>query len=395
MKDRTRLNHPPEITVPSDNRPLTAPIYQNVKFEYPTVAETLRGLRGEREGFYYSRISNPTTRQLELTLAAMQGREDAVVCASGVGAIAQSLLGLLQQGDHVLCFAETYGPTRALITRTLARYGVTHTMLSIEDEAGIERVLAGTPTKLVVFESPTNPVTKIADIARLTRAARAHGALTMLDNTFAGPHQHGRYDIDLFVHSLTKFVSGHGDVMGGAAIGSAALIGKLRADFVLLGGTLDPHAAFLLQRGLKTYYLRYAAQCETAQRVAEFLAAQPSVARVHYPGLPTHPRHALAREQMQDMGAVVSFDLAAGAAAGDRLADALQLFSITSSLGSTESLVIPPGLMSTTDLPAALRATCGIAPGTVRLSIGLDEADDLIGDLRQALEAAQREPRSP
>lgn len=389
MKARTRLNHPPAVNVPADNPPLTAPIYQNVKFEYPTVAETLRGLAGEREGFYYSRISNPTTRQLELTLAAMQGRDDAVVCASGVGAIAQALIGLLQQGDHVLCFAETYGPTRSLITRTLGRYGVTHTMLSIEDDEGIERVLATTPTKLVVFESPTNPVTKIADIARITRAARAAGALTMIDNTFAGPHQHGQYDIDLYVHSLTKFVSGHGDVMGGAVIGSAALIRRLRNDFVLLGGTLDPHAAFLLQRGLKTYYLRYAAQCATSQQVAEFLTTHPAVDRVHYPGLPTHPRHALASEQMQDMGAVVSFDLKGGAQAGDRLADALELFSITSSLGSTESLVISPALMSIKDLPSDLQARCGIAPGTVRLSIGLDDAEDLVTDLSRALDATQ------
>ena len=146
MKDRTRLNHPPAVPVPADNPPLVAPVYQSVKFEYPTVVETLRGLKGEREGFFYSRSSNPTTRQLELTLAALQGREDAVVCASGVGAIAQSLLGLLQQGDHVLCFVETYGPTRTLIRRTLKRYGVSHTMLSIEDDAGIERVLAATPT---------------------------------------------------------------------------------------------------------------------------------------------------------------------------------------------------------------------------------------------------------
>jgi len=388
MKDRTRLNHPP-LVVPADNPPLVAPIYQSVKFEYPTVAETLRGLKGEREGFFYSRSSNPGTRQLELTLAALQGREDAVVCASGVGAIAQSLLGLLQQGDHVLCFAETYGPTRTLIRRTLKRYGVSHTMLSIEDDAGIERVLAGTPTKLVVFESPTNPVTKIADIARIARAARQHGALTLLDNTFAGPHQHGQYDIDLYVHSLTKYVSGHGDVMGGVAIGSAELIRRLRADFVLLGGTLDPHAAFLLQRGLKTYFLRYEAQCVAAQRVAEFLAGHEGVDRVHYPGLPQHPRHALAREQMRDFGTVVAFDLRAGAAAGDRFADSLQLFSIAASMGSAESLVIPPGLMGARDLSPELEQASGIAPGTVRLSMGLDDVDDLIADLTQALEASR------
>jgi cystathionine beta-lyase/cystathionine gamma-synthase len=389
MKDRTRLNHPPRVEVPNDNPPLVAPIYQSVKFEYPTVAETLRGLRGERSGFFYARSSNPTTRQLEVSLAALQGREDAVVCASGVGAIAQALLALLQQGDHVLCFVETYGPTRTLIRRTLKRFGVSHTMLSIEDDAGIERVLAATPTKLVIFESPTNPVTKIADIARITRAARQHGALTLLDNTLAGPHQHGQYDIDLYLHSLTKYVSGHGDVMGGAVIGSAELIRKLRGDFVLFGGTLDPHAAFLMQRGLKTYFLRYEAQCDAAQRVAEFLAARDDVSRVHYPGLPQHPRHALARQQMRDFGTVVTFDLLAGAAAGDRLADSLALFSIAASMGSTESLVIPPGLMGPRDLPPELEQVSGIAPGTVRLSMGLDDPLDLLADLAQALEAVR------
>lgn len=389
MKDRTRLNHPPRIEVPADNVPLVPPIYQSVKFEYPSVAETVRGLRGEREGYFYTRSSNPTTRQLERILADMQGREDAVVCASGVGAIAQALLSLLQQDDHVLCFVETYGPTRALIRRTLKRFGVSHTMLSIEDDAGIEQVLATTPTRLVMFESPTNPVTKIADIAAITRAARRHGALTILDNTLAGPHQHGSYDVDLFVHSLTKYVSGHGDVMGGAVIGSQELVRKLRSDFVLFGGTLDPHAAFLMQRGLKTYYLRYEAQCRAAMQVADFLATQDAVSRVHYPGLSQHPRHLLAREQMRDFGTLVSFDLRAGAAAGDRFADALQLFSVAASMGSTESLVIPPALMGPRDLPPELEQHTGIAPGTVRLSMGLDDPEDLVADVAQALKASQ------
>ena len=389
MKDRTRLNHPPRVQVPADNVPLVAPLYQSVKFEYPNVAETMRGLQGKREGFYYARSSNPTTRQLEVSLAALQGREEAVVCASGVGAIAQAMFALLKQGDHVLCFVESYGPTLALIRRTLHRYGVTHTMLSIEDDAGIERVLSTTPTRLVVFESPTNPVTKIADIAHITAAARRHGALTMLDNTLAGPHQHGQYEVDLFVHSLTKYVSGHGDVMGGAVIGSSALIRQLRSDFVLFGGTLDPHAAFLLQRGLKTYYLRYESQSAAAQQVAEFLATHDRVSHVHYPGMPQHPRHAMARAQLRDFGTVVSFDLREGAAAGDRLADALQLFSIAASMGSAESLVIPPALMGPHDLPPELQRLSGLAPGTIRLSMGLDDPDDLVADLAQALAATR------
>jgi cystathionine beta-lyase/cystathionine gamma-synthase len=387
MKERTRIVHPPHVRPPEDNEPLVAPIYQSVKFGLPTVAETLRSLRGEREGFFYSRSANPTTRQLEQTLAALQGREDAIVCSSGVGAVAQTLLGLLKSGDHLLCFAETYGPTRSLIRRTLQRYGVQHTMLSIEDDAGIERVLASTPTRLVIFESPTNPVTRIADISRITACARANGVLTVLDNTLAGFHQHGDTDVDLFIHSLTKYASGHGDVMGGAVIGSGEPIRRLRQDFVLLGGVLDPHAAFLIQRGLKTYLLRYEAQCASAQKVAEFLAGHGKVDRVHYPGLSTHPRHALARRQMRDFGTVVSFDLRAGGPAGDRLADALQLFAIAASMGSPESLIIPPGLMSAGDLPAEMAGVTGVAPGTVRLSIGLEDPDDLIEDIGRALDA--------
>jgi len=385
MKEKTRLVHPPRVAPPDDNPPLVAPVYQSVKFEHATVAETLRALRGEREGFFYSRSSNPTTRQLEQTLAAMQGREDAIVCSSGVGAIAQALLGLLKAGDHVLCFVETYSPTRTLIRRTLQRYGVKHTMLSIEDDEGMERVLRETPTALVIFESPTNPVMRIADIGRITKAARASGALTLLDNTLAGFHQHGDTDIDLFLHSLTKYASGHGDVMGGAIIGSQALIRRLRPEFVLLGGVLDPHAAWLIQRGLKTYLLRYEAMSDTAMRVARYLETHEKVARVHYAGLPRHVRHELAARQMRHFGTVVSFDLRAGAAAGDRFADALQLFAIAASMGSPESLIIPPGLMGPYDLPAELTALSGLDPGTVRLSMGLEDADDLIADIEQAL----------
>jgi cystathionine beta-lyase/cystathionine gamma-synthase len=385
MKEKTRLVHPPRVAPPDDNPPLVAPVYQSVKFEHATVAETLRALRGEREGFFYSRSSNPTTRQLEQTLAAMQGRDDAIVCSSGAGAIAQALLGLLKAGDHVLCFVETYAPTRTLIRRTLQRYGVHHTMLSIEDDAGIERVLRGTPTALVIFESPTNPVMRIADIGHITRLARATGALTLLDNTLAGFHQHGDTDVDLFLHSLTKYASGHGDVMGGVIIGSQALIRRLRPEFILLGGVLDPHAAWLIQRGLKTYLLRYEAMCDTARQVALYLESHEKVARVHYPGLPRHARHALAARQMRHFGTVVSCDLRAGAAAGDRFADALQLFAIAASMGSPESLIIPPGLMGPYDLPAELTALSGLDAGTVRLSMGLEDASDLIADLEQAL----------
>ena len=388
MSNNTFVNHPPEVVVPADNRPLVAPIYQSVKFSFDDAGETLSYFRGERPGFYYSRSSNPTLRQLELTLAQMQGRNDCLLVGSGVATIAATLLSLCRQGDHILAFIESYGPTRYLVQRLLGRFGVTHTLLSIEDLAGIERVLGGTPTRLAIFESPTNPVTKIADIAHLTQHARRAGCLTVLDNTFAGFHNHGAYDIDVYLHSLTKYASGHGDVMGGAIIADSGLIEGMRKDLVSMGPTLDPHAAFLIQRGLRTYFLRYERECANALAVSRFLQGHPRIRRVFHPGLESHPQHALARRQMSDFGTIVSFELDGGIEAGSRFAKALKLFSITSSVGSTESLVMPPLLLGGQEFTAAQRGASLIGPGTVRLSIGIEEAGDLMADLNQALEVA-------
>jgi cystathionine beta-lyase/cystathionine gamma-synthase len=388
MKRDTRVNHPPRADLPPENRPVVAPIYQSVKFEFEDLDQTLEHLSGARHGYFYTRASNPTTRQLELTLAELQGRDECLTTSSGVGAIAETLLALTKQGDHVICFVETYGPTRYLIRRLLGRFGVTHTMLSIEDMEGLGRELAARPTRLVVFESPTNPTTKIADIGAVTRLARAHGALTVLDNTFAGLHQHGEYEVDVFVHSLTKFASGAGDVMGGAVIARGEIIRGLRADFGALGGVLDPHAAFLIQRGLKTYFVRYRTQSATAQRIAELLADHGAVERVHYPGLPSHPQYALARAQMRDAGSIVTFDLRGGEASAARFVDALELFALTPNLGSTESLVVAPQMMSVRDLAPEQRRLSGITHGTVRLSIGLEDPEDLAQDVTQALQAA-------
>lgn len=210
----------------------------------------------------------------------------------------------------------------------------------------------------------------------------------MLDNTFAGLHQHGEYDVDVFLHSLTKFASGAGDVMGGAVIARGEIIRGLRADFGALGGMLDPHAAFLIQRGLKTYFVRYRTQSASAQRIAEQLAAHPAVERVHYPGLRSHPQHALAAAQMREAGSVVTFDLRGGEDAAARFVDALELFALTPSLGSTESLVVAPQMMSVRDLTPEQRRVSGIAAGTVRLSIGLEDPADLEADVARALEAA-------
>ncbi len=388
MKKNTLVNHPPAVPVAPDNRSLVAPIYQSVKFSFDDTAETMRYLRGDREGFFYSRTSNPTLKQLQLLLAQLQGREDCLLTGSGVATIAASLLSLCKQGDHILAFVESYGPTRYIVQHLLAKYGVAHTLLSIEDLAGIERVLHDRPTRLVMFESPTNPVTKIADIEHLTSHARRAGALTVLDNTFAGFHNHGAYDIDIFLHSLTKYASGHGDVMGGAIIARGELIAAMRKDIVSMGPTLDPHAAFLIQRGMRTYFLRYERQCANALAASLFLIGHPRVKHVFYPGLDTHPQHSLARRQMSDFGTVVTLELNGGFEEGGRFAESLQLFSISASVGSAESLVMPPQLLAGGEFTPEQRSASRITRGTVRLSIGLEDAEDLIQDLGQALDKA-------
>ena len=388
MKPRTRVNHPPQTPLPPGNLPLVAPIQQSVKFELESLAATERAWAAPDQGFHYSRCANPTVRDLERLLAELQGRGDCVAVGSGVAAISVALLSQLQQGDHLLCFIETYRPTRSLITRLLARFGVAHTLLSIEDRAGIERTLAERPTRLVWFESPTNPMLKLADLGHLTATARRHGALTVLDNTFAGIEAHAGFPVDLYVHSLTKYAAGHGDVMAGAVIGEPELVRRIRAEAVGLGPTLDPHAAFLVQRGLKTYHLRRAAQCASAATIAAQLAGDARVARVHYPGLEQHPGHALARAQMPDFGSIVTVDLVGTPEQSRAFADALELFAIAASLGSTESLIVPPQLQQPLELSAEQRRLSGITPTTARLSIGIEDPDDLLADLRAALAAA-------
>jgi cystathionine beta-lyase/cystathionine gamma-synthase len=388
MKKETRVNHPPEVVVPADNRPLVAPIYQSVKFEFETVEAARDSFRGLRPGFSYSRVANPTLRQLELTLAELQGRDACLVTASGVAAVNFALLALCKQGDHIVHFAEMYPPTRSMVRRILGRFGVASTLLSIEDLDALERTLATRKTRVVLFESPTNPAIKVGDVERIAGLAHAHDALAVLDNTFAGFHNHGQYPLDLYVHSLTKYASGHGDVMGGAIIGARPLIDSMRADLYTLGPTLDPHAAWLIQRGLKTYFLRYERQCANALAIASFLDEHAAVKSVRYPGLPSHPQHDLARAQLHDYGAMLAFEIAGDMQAGTAFAEALSLFARSASLGSTESLVVPPRLLQPSDLAPSERAWSGISPSTVRLSIGIEAVEDLFADLDQALARA-------
>lgn len=388
LQPASAVNHPPKISVAADNPPLVAPIYQSVKFTFDEPAEALRHSAGQREGFFYSRGANPTLRQLELTLAQLQGRSACLLTGSGVAAVSLTLQALCKQGDHILLFAEGYLPTRAMARRVLTRFGVRYTVLSIEDLEGVERVLGETPTRLMIFESPTNPMLKVADVGKLCALAKTYGVLTVLDNTLAGLHAHRRFPIDVYVHSLTKYANGHGDVLAGAVIADEKLIAPMRPEFGVMGSTLDPHAAFLVQRGLKTYPLRYERSCENALAVARFLEAHPAVRRVSYPWLPSHPQHALARAQMGEGGGVVTFDLHGGVAAADRFAAAAKLFLLAASLGSTESLLLPPQMLQARDLKGEQREWAGMGEGTIRLSVGIEAIEDLLADLEQALTSA-------
>ena len=386
MKKETRVTHPPEIELLDGNVPVVAPVYRTVKFTFPTIEASLSA-EARESGFDYTRDSNPTTREVELTAAALQDRDDALATATGMAAIWLALLGNLAAGDHAVIFVESYRPNRVAIRRFLSKLGVEFTMLGIHDHAAIEQAFARDETKLVLFEAPTNPMLQVPDLEKITALAKKHDVITVLDNTFAGLHQHGRYDIDYFVHSMTKYASGHGDVMGGVVIADQKRIKALRPLAVNMGSTLDPGAAFLIGRGLKTYFLRYRQHSANAQAIAEFLVKRREVVKVFYPGLPSDPGHALARKQMADFGGVLSFDLRDSPREKTwAFIDALELFTTTASLGSTESLVAPAKLYLGSDLSAEEQRRALLEDSTVRLAVGIEHVDDLIADLTQALE---------
>lgn len=378
-KINTRLNHPERVTPLASNLPLLAPIYQSVKFVVSE--ETTYGNQ-----FIYSRISNPTLKQLELTLAEIQNKDECIVLSSGIAAISGTLLGLLKSGDHVITFRELYKPSRMFIRDSLPQFGIESSVLKMSDLDQFEKSIQPGKTKLVHFESPTNPNLQIADIEGIIKMARKHHLIVSMDGTFAGLHQHTQFDIDVMIHSLTKYGNGHGDVLAGSIAGKKALIQQIRQMTILLGATLDPQAANLIERGLKTYMLRFERHVKNAEKVATFLNSHPKIKKVFYPGLAEHHGHALAKKQMSDMGAVVSFVLDEKAnLSADQFAHKLKLIQFAVSLGATESIICPTHLFFGDDLSASEKQEMGIGPDSLRLSVGLEDADDIIEDLKNVL----------
>lgn len=375
----TKLNHPVHVELHEGNRPLLSPIYNSSKFtpseNYPYWDQ-----------FIYTRVSNPTTRQLELTLAELQKREDCIVMSSGIAGITGTFLAVLQAGDHMITFRELYKPARVYIKEILPRYNISNTIISLSKMDDLEKSIIAGKTKLIHFESPTNPNLDIADINEIIRIARKHKILVSMDGTFAGLHQHTEFDIDIMIHSLTKFGNGHGDVIAGCVAGKKDIIKTIREMSIYIGATLDPQASYLIERGLKTYMLRYERQTKSAIEVAKFLTTHPKIKTVRYPGLEGHANHELAKKQMKDMGAVVAFEIDSNVAlSADKFCHKLKLIQLAASLGSAETIIAPTQTFFGLDLNADDRAGVGINTHTLRLSVGLEDPADLITDLKQAL----------
>lgn len=385
MQNKTIVSRPQVFLTEPGNPPVVEPIYLSSAFTFDEFEDLERLLQGKEQGYLYSRISNPTTAQLESTLMKLQKQEAGLVLASGVAAITISLYGLLQSGDTVVMFLDSYKTSRDIIHQTLSRHGIRCLLLPSDDRTLVEKTLHKRKVKAVLFESPSNPMTKLIDIEWLTHVARKANVYTILDNTFAGVHQHGQFDVDIFVHSLTKFVNGHGDVFGGAILGRKALIDQLRVTAAHFGACLDAHAAFLISRGLRTYFLRYTQHSANALSVAQHLEKHPKITKVYYPGLKSHPQHDLATSQMSDFGGILAAQLDGSATELRRFFDELRFFSLTGGLGSIESLIAPISLFYGSDLTEDEKELVDIQEGSFRVSVGLEDERDLIEDLDQAL----------
>ena len=372
---------------------LAPSIAQTATYTFENTATLERYMRGEDpdpEREEYGRYGNPTVRELERRVAALEGAEDAVAFASGMAATSTALLALLKAGDHVVLFRDCYRRTRQLVTQTLLRFGVEHTVVDAGDLAAMQAALRPN-TRLVVTESPTNPLNFCVDLEQLAATVKAKGRIrTLVDSTFATPLNCTPLSlgVDLVLHSATKYLSGHNDVLGGVVAGPSHLISLLRDTRGVVGSVLDPHAAFLIMRGMKTLALRVERQNRSALALARALERHAKIERVHYPWLESHPSYAIASTQMRGGGAVVSFVVRGGRAAASRVVDAVRIPQIAASLGGVESLIEQPAIMSFFELSDEELDKIGINPALIRLSVGVEETDDLVADLLAALDHA-------
>jgi cystathionine beta-lyase/cystathionine gamma-synthase len=381
MKFATKAVHAGQAPDPATGAIMT-PVYQSSTF--------VQDSPGVHRGYEYARTGNPTRTALEANLAALEGGTHGICFASGSAAI-DAVVRLLAAGDHVVASDDLYGGTYRLFTQVFARFGMEFSFVDMASPEAVERAIVPA-TRMIWVESPTNPLMKVVDIARLAALGRAAGALVVVDNTFATPflQQPLALGAHLAVHSLTKYLGGHSDVIGGAVVAAdAELAGRLHFLQNAAGAVPGPMDCFLVLRGTKTLHLRMERHCANGQRVAELLAGHPRVGRVYYPGLPSHPQHDLARRQMAGFGGMVSFELADDSLArARRFCESTRIFSLAESLGGVESLIEHPAIMTHASIPKDVREAAGLRDSLIRLSVGIEDGDDLCADLEQALAAA-------
>jgi methionine-gamma-lyase len=367
---------------------LTPPLHLTSTFAFDSAEAGGEMFAGERPGYIYSRISNPTLDLLEQRIAVLEGAEAGLALASGMGAITAALWTLLSPGDEVIVDKTLYGCTFAFMRHGLSKFGITITHVDMTDPANLTPVISE-KTRVVYFETPANPNMRLVDIEAISKIAHASGATVVVDNTYATPFLTRPIELgaDIVVHSATKYLGGHGDVVAGLLVGSAEQVSEIRMFGMkdMTGAVMAPFNAMLILRGLKTLALRMERHCENAQKVAAMLEASEGVAKVHYPGLASFEQHELALRQMPGFGAMIAFELDGGIEAGRRLMNRLAMIGRAVSLGDAESLIQHPASMTHSTYTAEERAEHGISDGLIRLSVGLEDVDDIIGDLAQAL----------
>ncbi|MGI2153376.1 methionine gamma-lyase [Shewanella oncorhynchi] len=366
---------------------LVTPLYQSATFVFESAQQGGERFAGNESGYIYTRLGNPTTAELERKMAILEGAEAAAATASGMGAVSAALLANLQMGDHLVASNAVYGCTYALMTTQFARFGIEVSLVDFSSEAEIEAAIKSN-TKVIFCETPVNPHLQVFDLASIANIAKRHQLVSIVDNTFMTPLLQRPLDfgIDLVVHSATKYLNGHGDVIAGIVCGSEEQLHKVKYEILKdIGAVISPHDAWLILRGLKTLDVRLQRHCDSAQRVAEFLAEHPSITRVFYPGLKSHQGHKFIGQQMKRAGGVIAFELAANLEEAMAFVGYLKLFSIAVSLGDAESLIQHPASMTHSPYTPEARAAAGIGDNLLRISIGLEDCDDIIADLNQAL----------
>ncbi|GIX22717.1 MAG: O-succinylhomoserine sulfhydrylase [Gammaproteobacteria bacterium] len=362
------------------------PIYTTSSFVFSSAAEAAARFADEAPGYIYSRFTNPTVDAFQARLAALEGGEACVATASGMSAVLSTCLALLGQGDHLVASRSIFGATVVLFEKHLRRWGIEVDFVPLADLDAWQAALKPN-TRMLFVETPSNPLMELCDIAALAELARGHGAWLVVDNVFCTPalQQPLALGADLVVHSATKYLDGQGRAVGGAVVGSRDLVGERIFGFLRTAGpSMSPFNAWVFLKGLETLDLRMRAHCANARRVAEYLAAHPKVERVHYPGLPSHPQHELARRQQRDFGGVVSFDVGSRERAW-RLIDRTRLLSITANLGDVRSTITHPASTTHHRLSPEARAAAGIGEGLVRVAVGLEDVEDILADLEHGL----------